>query len=161
MGARAGLDGCGKSHPYQDSIPGPSNPYRVAIPNELSRPLRILARYNLNFAVLRRKSGRSMGTVEQSYILCDFWEVGNRIERCHCLVYLYHEGNFNVVKSLFSPTHCNKYTYYLTLHQFFLFLFFFCLCCLFFGPESVKEDRLDESIDVCTHGRCRYAQKLL
>jgi hypothetical protein len=26
MGPRAGLDGCGKSRPHQDSIPGPSSP---------------------------------------------------------------------------------------------------------------------------------------
>jgi hypothetical protein len=35
---RAGLDGCGKSHTHRNSIPGPSSPYRVAIPTELSRP---------------------------------------------------------------------------------------------------------------------------
>ena len=34
---RASLDGCGKSCPHRDSIPGPSSPYRVAIPTELSR----------------------------------------------------------------------------------------------------------------------------
>ena len=28
-----------KSRPHRDSIPGPSSPYRVAIPTELSRPL--------------------------------------------------------------------------------------------------------------------------
>jgi len=37
---RAGLGGCGKSRPPQDSIPGPSSPYRVAIATELSRPRR-------------------------------------------------------------------------------------------------------------------------
>ena len=26
VGPRAGLDGCGKSHPHQDSIHGPSSP---------------------------------------------------------------------------------------------------------------------------------------
>ena len=26
MGPRAGLDGCGKSRPHRDSIPGPSSP---------------------------------------------------------------------------------------------------------------------------------------
>ena len=30
MGPRAGLDGCGKSRPYRDSIPGPSIPQPVA-----------------------------------------------------------------------------------------------------------------------------------
>ena len=37
MGPRAGLDGCGKSRPERDSIPGPSSPKRVDIPTELSR----------------------------------------------------------------------------------------------------------------------------
>jgi len=26
VGARAGLDGCGKSRPHRDSVPGPSSP---------------------------------------------------------------------------------------------------------------------------------------
>jgi len=30
VGSRAGIYGCGKYHPNRDSIPGPSNPYRVA-----------------------------------------------------------------------------------------------------------------------------------
>ena len=34
---RAGLDGFGKPRPHGDSIPGPSSPYRVAKPTELSR----------------------------------------------------------------------------------------------------------------------------
>jgi hypothetical protein len=38
VGPRVGLEGCGKSRPHQDSIPGPSSPWRVAIPTELSRP---------------------------------------------------------------------------------------------------------------------------
>jgi len=37
VGPRAGLDGCGKSRPHRDSIPGPSSPKRVAIPTELSQ----------------------------------------------------------------------------------------------------------------------------
>jgi len=98
VGPRAGLDGCETSRPHRDSIPGPSSLYRVAIRNELSRPLRILAGYNLNSTGLRRTSGRSMGTVEQSNIFCDFQEAGNRIERSHCLVYLYHEDTFKVIK---------------------------------------------------------------
>jgi hypothetical protein len=45
VGSRAGLDWCGKSGPHQDSIPGPSSRYRVAVPTELSRATaRILAR---------------------------------------------------------------------------------------------------------------------
>jgi hypothetical protein len=38
MGPRAGLDVCEKSRHHRDSIPGPSSPYSVAIPTELSRP---------------------------------------------------------------------------------------------------------------------------
>ena len=38
LGPRVGLDGCGKSRPHQDSILGPSSPYRVVIPAEPSRP---------------------------------------------------------------------------------------------------------------------------
>jgi len=38
VGPRAGLKWCGKSRPHRDSIPGPSNNWRVAIPTELSRP---------------------------------------------------------------------------------------------------------------------------
>jgi hypothetical protein len=37
-GSSAGLNGCGKCRPYRDSISGPSSPYLVAIPTELSRP---------------------------------------------------------------------------------------------------------------------------
>jgi hypothetical protein len=35
VGPRAGLDKCGKSRSHRDSIPGPYNPYPVAIPTEL------------------------------------------------------------------------------------------------------------------------------
>ena len=41
MVPRTGLDGCRKSSPHRDSIPGPSRQYRVAIPTELSRPFLI------------------------------------------------------------------------------------------------------------------------
>lgn len=41
MGPRASLDGCGKSQPYRDLIPGPSNPQRVPKPTMLSQPTRI------------------------------------------------------------------------------------------------------------------------
>ena len=37
VGPKAGVDGCGKSRPHRDSIPGPSSPQRVAIPTALSR----------------------------------------------------------------------------------------------------------------------------
>jgi hypothetical protein len=39
VGARASLDGCGKSRSHRDSIPGPSSPYQVAIPTELPWPV--------------------------------------------------------------------------------------------------------------------------
>ena len=39
VGPRVGLDGCGKSRPHRDSIPGPSIPQRVAIPTELTGPV--------------------------------------------------------------------------------------------------------------------------
>ena len=39
VGPRASLEGCEKSRPDRDSIPGPSSPQRVVIPTELSRPL--------------------------------------------------------------------------------------------------------------------------
>ena len=35
MGPRSGLDRSGKSRPHQDSIPGPSSPWPVAIPATL------------------------------------------------------------------------------------------------------------------------------
>ena len=39
VGPRTGLDGCGKSRPHRDSIPGSSSPQRFAIPTELPRPI--------------------------------------------------------------------------------------------------------------------------
>ena len=36
----AGLNGCGKPRPHPDSTRGPSRPKLVAIPTELSRPIR-------------------------------------------------------------------------------------------------------------------------
>lgn len=38
MGPRVGLDEYGKPRPRLDTIPGPSSPYRVDVPTELSRP---------------------------------------------------------------------------------------------------------------------------
>jgi hypothetical protein len=38
VGRGAGLDGCGKSRPHWDSIPGLSSLLRVTIPTELSQP---------------------------------------------------------------------------------------------------------------------------
>jgi hypothetical protein len=39
VGPRAGQDRSGKSRLHQDSIPGPTNPERVAIPTTLPGPL--------------------------------------------------------------------------------------------------------------------------
>ena len=38
VGPRAGLHGCGKTHPHQDSIPGVPSPQRVAILTTQSWP---------------------------------------------------------------------------------------------------------------------------
>jgi hypothetical protein len=38
VGPRAGLEECEKPRPHRVSIPGPSSPWRVAIPTALSRP---------------------------------------------------------------------------------------------------------------------------
>ena len=45
VGLRAGLDGCGKSRPHRDSIPGPSSPQPVAIPTEPFRPTHCIIIY--------------------------------------------------------------------------------------------------------------------
>jgi hypothetical protein len=39
VGAKTGLDGCRKSHPHRDSIPGAFRPQRVAVPTTLPRPI--------------------------------------------------------------------------------------------------------------------------
>ena len=44
---RAGMDGCEKSRLHRDSIPGPSSPYRVALPTELSRPFPLYSYKNI------------------------------------------------------------------------------------------------------------------
>jgi len=46
MVPRAGLDRCGKSRPHQDSIPGTSSPYPVAIPTTLPGPHSLTATWN-------------------------------------------------------------------------------------------------------------------
>ena len=38
VGPRAGLDGCGKSRPHRDSIPGPSIRKRVPVPTRYPGP---------------------------------------------------------------------------------------------------------------------------
>ena len=42
VGPTAGLEGCEKSRPHRDSSHAPSNPQRVAIPTEVSRPTMLL-----------------------------------------------------------------------------------------------------------------------
>ena len=42
VGPSARLVGCGKTHSHRDSIPGPSSPWRVAIPTDLSGPTFLL-----------------------------------------------------------------------------------------------------------------------
>ena len=42
MGARAGLKRYGKCRLHRDSIRGPSTPYRIAVPTELSEPTLLL-----------------------------------------------------------------------------------------------------------------------
>jgi hypothetical protein len=42
VGCRTGLDGLEKFRSHRDYIPGPSSPFRVDIPTELSRPIIII-----------------------------------------------------------------------------------------------------------------------
>ena len=59
VGPRAGLDGSGKSRPHRDSIPGPSNPYRVAILTNTSSTCRKswAGKYDQNSTIDWRKQG--------------------------------------------------------------------------------------------------------
>jgi len=50
-GSQGQSDRCGKSRPHWDSIPGPSSPQRVAIPTELSRPMKRI-KYTIYFFYL-------------------------------------------------------------------------------------------------------------
>jgi len=57
MGSSGGMDRCGKSRPHWDSIHGPSSPYRIDIPTELTRPT-----YNvLSRATRLRAEGTGVG----------------------------------------------------------------------------------------------------
>jgi hypothetical protein len=47
VGPRASLDVCEKSRPHRDSIPGPSSPWSVAIPTELSNPLALVRSHHI------------------------------------------------------------------------------------------------------------------
>jgi len=48
VGLRADLDGCEKSRPHRDSIPGPSSPQRVCIPTELYFRFFLILRENVS-----------------------------------------------------------------------------------------------------------------
>ena len=66
LGPRASLNGCGKSHPHRDSIPGPSSPKRVAIPTALSLSTpginnRSIKNLSQTFRFLQTLSGFSKG----------------------------------------------------------------------------------------------------
>jgi hypothetical protein len=51
VGPRAGLDGCGKSRPHRDSIPGPSSAQQVAIPTTISQPTKSYVGLTHNYIV--------------------------------------------------------------------------------------------------------------
>jgi hypothetical protein len=55
VGPRTVLAGCEKSRPHLDSIPGPSSPWRVAIPKMLLRPTeKYSARYFAELCEVQR-----------------------------------------------------------------------------------------------------------
>jgi hypothetical protein len=68
VGHRAGLDGCGKSRSHRNSIPGPSSPYGVAIPTELSRPILYL-RWELVISVYFEMDGIWTDSVVRMLVL--------------------------------------------------------------------------------------------
>ena len=51
VGRMASLDGCGKTRLHRDQVPGPSSPYRVAIPRVLSQPTFSFSVFLFLFAV--------------------------------------------------------------------------------------------------------------
>jgi len=58
LGPSVGMDRCGKCRPHWDLIHGPSRPYRIAIPTELTRPT-----YNVLSRTTRlRAEGTGVGT---------------------------------------------------------------------------------------------------
>jgi hypothetical protein len=61
VGPRAGLHVCEKSRPHRDSIPGPSSPYPVAIPTELSR---LTVVWNVDFYLRSWQTGRQPGQLK-------------------------------------------------------------------------------------------------
>jgi hypothetical protein len=55
-GPRAGQDGCGRTRPHRDSIPGPSSQWQVAIPTALSQPTEL--QYYSEILILANKIER-------------------------------------------------------------------------------------------------------
>jgi len=64
VGPRASMNKCRKSRRHRDSIPRPSNPYRVAAPTELSR----LILYNLGTRFLNIRYKEFMKNNQICYI---------------------------------------------------------------------------------------------
>ena len=94
---RVGPDGYGRSRLHRDSIPGPSSPYRVAIPSELSRPtvIIIMLRYVRSFCYL---NGKGRGAV----VAC-FGQVSNSPVICRTfLVYLWTRVALEVTEMFLS-----------------------------------------------------------
>ena len=103
VGPRAGLEGCGKSRPHQDSIPGPSSRWRVAIPTALSRPK--LERYTVDiWSVVATKVSICIPTsADRSVSLhrsFDRW-LGCRLNRIHPVV---TSQKYSKQYSVVSPT---------------------------------------------------------
>ena len=94
---RAGLDGCGKSLPHRDSIPVPSSPWQVAIPNELSRP--ILNEWQQK---LKKKHIKE-------HIISAMFEISNRWRSyCGLLKWVWHRvpNYHNIIFSFYHSTLC-------------------------------------------------------
>jgi hypothetical protein len=83
---RAGLNRCGKSRPHRDSIPGPSSPWRVAIPTELSWPTYTLGCHYNSSHTLQAQSKSGSGSVPLSLtILCLITQRAKKILLSHCI----------------------------------------------------------------------------
>jgi hypothetical protein len=84
MGSRAGLDGCEKSRPHRDSIPGPSSAWRVAMPTEPSRPTS-RTHTVVHFPSTALSHGTRLDQTD-AYTLCDaeyLLHVCSRVYICH------------------------------------------------------------------------------
>jgi hypothetical protein len=95
VGPRAGMDGCGKSRPNRDSIPGPSSPLPVAIPTELpGRPTNQIVtegyfRNICNLVVIRKlifhHQKHLQATEFSSYVAANMLLKASRPRLVHCL----------------------------------------------------------------------------